>query len=368
MPEDLPIYERIKKELKGQIDSGTLAEGAPVPSENELCERLGVSRQQTRQALRELELEGYVVRSQGRRSVVAPASSRPRSLPVDGAKTVAIALQSQDSRFTRRVFRGFIRQVSEAGYQSIAYNLLFDPEQEVAFLQHIQGTGVAGLVLWLQNDIADTRRLLDTFREARFPVVLVDRYLKGVDLDFVVTDSEAVGYQLTRRLIERGHEHIGWISDPHWSTSHEDRFRGYRRALEEAGLPYEETFSGALHAVYGSAADTVRSIMSCRTRPTAFFSIHDSSAKPLVEELGKMGYRIPQDVEVACLEDEGVAEELGVPMLSLRQRPVEMGRLATECLLARIGAPERPAQQHFLEAEQVPDKGYERGRSISAAV
>ena len=61
----VPVYEDIKRRIKEQIRRGDLKAGDRVPSEYELVNQLGVSRNQTRQALRELELEGYVVRRRG---------------------------------------------------------------------------------------------------------------------------------------------------------------------------------------------------------------------------------------------------------------------------------------------------------------
>ena len=66
-----PIYQRIKHAIKERIERGDLSPGDRVPSENELARTLGVSRSQTRLALRDLEMEGYLRRSQGKPTVVA---------------------------------------------------------------------------------------------------------------------------------------------------------------------------------------------------------------------------------------------------------------------------------------------------------
>ncbi|MDQ1257945.1 MAG: GntR family transcriptional regulator, histidine utilization repressor, partial [Candidatus Hydrogenedentes bacterium] len=121
----MPDEKSIKQRLKDEITGGVLPEGAPVPSEYELASRFGVTRHQAREALRELAIEGYILRSQGRRSVVAPAGRRSGTIPLFGSKTVALALQELDTRHNMDIFRGAIGSLSEAGYDSVSYNLRF---------------------------------------------------------------------------------------------------------------------------------------------------------------------------------------------------------------------------------------------------
>ena len=101
VPPDIPIYAFIKRELKNQIESGELPEGARVPSELELARTFGVSRNPTRQALRDLELEGYLVRTPGRGSFVAPISQRQKLFQINGWRTLALGCPVLEFRYTR---------------------------------------------------------------------------------------------------------------------------------------------------------------------------------------------------------------------------------------------------------------------------
>jgi len=72
-----PLYRQVKRHILERIADGALAEGAQVPSENELTRALGVSRMTAHRALRELTSEGVLRRVQGAGSFVAAA--RPES-------------------------------------------------------------------------------------------------------------------------------------------------------------------------------------------------------------------------------------------------------------------------------------------------
>ncbi len=351
-PDNLSVCERIKKGIKARVDGQGLSEGDVVASENELSKQFGVSRNLARQALRELELEGYLIRSRGRRSVIAPASHRTRGLPLDGSTTVAIAVQDQHCLHSRTVLDGFVSRLAEDRLQSVTYNLQFDLEDEVRFVEHMPATNVAGVCLWLQYDQEKTRQLLERYRETGFPVVLIDRQLPGVDMDFVVSDNKWLGYSLTKALVERGHECIGFATDGDNVASGRDRFEGYRQALTEAGFPLKEALRGVFSSDEGACEHSARIIMAQRHAPTAFCCMHDTAAERLSRELGQLGYSIPDDIELAAVNDEGVPETTGLSMTTLAQPAREMGRQAADLLLARIAQADRPAEQRFLRADE----------------
>ena len=76
-PDTLPAYERVKKLIAAQIDSGRWAEGDQLPSENQLVSALGLSRMTINRALRELTAEGWITRLSGVGTFVAEA--KPQS-------------------------------------------------------------------------------------------------------------------------------------------------------------------------------------------------------------------------------------------------------------------------------------------------
>jgi GntR family transcriptional regulator, histidine utilization repressor len=98
--EFVPAYERVKKLLVAQIDSGRWAEGDQLPSENQLVNSLGLSRMTVNRALRELANEGVVTRLMGVGTFVAPAKS-PSSL--FEVKNIADEIQNRGHRHRTRV-------------------------------------------------------------------------------------------------------------------------------------------------------------------------------------------------------------------------------------------------------------------------
>ncbi len=348
---DIPIYAYIKRELKNQIESGELPVGARVPSELELARQYEVSRNPTRQALRDLEMEGYITRTPGRGSFVAPPAQRQKLLLVSGWKAFAIACPELECHYTRNVVQNFIRHAADRGFQTMVYFMRFSNESEYEFLADIRNSGIAGLALWLQHMTPPTLDLLRRFQRSSFPLVLVDRYVPDLETDFVGTDNADVGYRLTKSLIDRGHKNIGVVTAELDNTAVDDRIGGYKRALREADLTYNEQLLGVFTSNKPAIAEVMNRIMANRARPTAFFCVNDGCAAKLVDQLGELGYRIPQDVEVATVDDNELAASLDVPIIAAAQSSGEMGRLSAELLMERVNQPARAMQRRFLKAE-----------------
>jgi DNA-binding LacI/PurR family transcriptional regulator len=351
VPPEVPVYAFIKRELKNQIENGELTEGDRIPSEAELARQYGVSRNPTRQALRDLEFEGYIVRTPGRGSFVAPMAQRQRLFRVGEWRTLAIACPEMECRYSRAVISGFIRSAAEKGFHTMVYFARLSNDAEFEFLADMRNSGIEGVAFWLQHASQRTLDLLNKFHRVGFPFVLIDRYVRGLDADFVVTDNVDAAYQLTNRLIARGHREIGFVTGEMDNTSNADRLKGYRRAIEEAGLGFHERSLGIFDGEGESTHAAVARIMAQRRRPTAFFSVNDGAAAKLVDSLGALGYAIPGEVELALIDDNAFAEAAGIPMIKASQAGYEMGRESAEILMARATGQAIPLQQRFLKAK-----------------
>jgi GntR family transcriptional regulator of arabinose operon len=357
---DASNSEKAKRDLIRLIETGALAEGAVVPSEKEVAERYGLSRSRAHLILRELTVEGYIDRSQGRRSRVALAAKRLSRLSVQPEQTFAFSFPGCNTHYCAEILRGFMRHTSSVGYQSIIYDLRVGDQTERNLFRHIRRDGVAGMAVWLHHFDHSTLSLLKGYADRGFPLVLVDRYVEGLEVDAVVSNNEHLGYTLTRRLLERGHERIGFIGTMENVTSVQDRFRGYRRALDEAEAPFSKGYVGQLkeesRALSLEPSDeharrVVRDILGLRQAPTAFACVTDFVAAKLIGELESAGYRVPDDVEVATVDDGDYRVRIERPVIKVSQDGFAVGHEAASLLLARTRNPQAPAERRFVEPQ-----------------
>ena len=352
------ICEQIKKAISDAIISGELAEGTRVSSEIELSKQYGVARNQTRQALRDLEMAGWLVRRRGSGTYVAPRPLRDPVGEVQRKDMVALVFPRM-SRYARTVAEGFMQAMAESGYHTNTYNLCsrLDALSELAYVKQVQESGVAGLAVWLENNCPQMRQLLADLGGCRFPVVLVDRYFPEVEADFVVSDNEELGYRLTKALIDRGHTVIALAGVMRTDVSSIlDRIKGYQRALREAGLAGDDAYMADILRYEGpELSNAAARLMGKRQRPTAIVCLHDKCANVLSRELEGLGYRIPDDVELAAVNDGHIGFGPEAPVFMLAQRGYEVGRQCAEVLLARVKEPDRPFERRFVSPSSEPE-------------
>ena len=250
------LYERLRAYLLDEIRSGRLGPGARIPSELALAEQFNVSRITSKKAMETLEREGVIVRYRGKGSFVAerreaplPEAPLPNGLaghaPVTQKALVAPAIgfvvPNFSDVFGTRMFHAIEERASEHGHSVVFKRTYGRREVEDGAISRFVNLGVRGLIVFpihgeFYND-ALLRIVLDGF-----PVVLVDRYLKGIVVNSVGTDNQAACRALTMTLVEGGHREIGFFSlPPERTSSIEDRRRGFGAALREASLPYDRS-------------------------------------------------------------------------------------------------------------------------------
>jgi len=248
----------------------------------------------------------------------------------------------------RGIVEGFVHRTGERGSHVLVYFTEFTDETQCELLREIRRSGIAGVALWLSDDCKQTLSLLKEMHNARFPFVLMDRYVRGENYDCVATDNEYLGYAVTRALIERGHRHIGFLSNVYRNTANEDRMTGYRRALTEAGLPFVEGLVARVPDNTGGAPTEIDRVVAHRSRPTAFFCSQDWIGLIAADLLQRLGYNIPGDMELGAVDDGELTVRPDLKLLLARQQSDEIGCQGAETLMDRVDVPQRPVTHALL--------------------
>ncbi len=348
---DLPLYEAIKRELQERILNGELPEGTRILPEIELAKQVGVSRSTARKALQALEMEGYLSRTAGRGSFVKTPHKKNGAGVAAGKGTLAVTVCHLE-RFNHagQIVQGFMNAAVTDGYHAVIHPPYSNSSDEFEYLLNVRRSGIEGWALWLVRSTEKNVQLLRSFMKSGCALVLVDRYVRNMDCDFVVTKNEEMAYQLTRELVKRGHTEIGIINFHLDCTLTEDRLAGYMRALKEADIPFQEdlTVTDRIEGV-----DPLRmkllALLGRRKRPTAIFCSTEWHAQLLLKELDGLGYRVPDDIELAIIDDNRFCETLECPAIHATQRSYEIGRQAAEILSKRLEDPGMEWQQRFLD-------------------
>ncbi len=175
--------------------------------------------------------------------------------------------------------------------------------------------------------------------QADMPIVLVDaNHPSLASLSRVVVDDVEGGRTAVQHLIDLGHRRIGYVSDtldnPFNFKSSSDRFQGYLKALEGAGIPFRpEYHAQGEHERYKACQLTTR-MLSLPERPTAIFASSDTQAMGVLEAARNFGLSVPEELSVIGFDDIEVAEYLG--LTTVRQLLFESGQHGVELLLKSL--------------------------------
>jgi LacI family transcriptional regulator len=226
-------------------------------------------------------------------------------------------------------------------------------EQEVeSLLEEFLHRQVDGLIVF--NPYADGRfRYLHPLIETGIPVVYLGNTARGEPVSSVRCDDQNGGYQATRYLLDLGHTAIATVTGPPNEECVGDRLNGYRRALEERGLPADDrrVVSGNWSALSGYQA--TRSLLESGARFTAVFAQNDQMAVGAIRALREAGLRVPGDVSVIGFDDIPLASYFDPPLTTLRQPMAELGEHAARLLIAAIREPHTPPQRLLIPARIV---------------
>lgn len=248
---------------------------------------------------------------------------------------------SSASNFTAEVMRGVCGACVSHGLDLLLHTKPVDSGEDEA--DALMDGRVDGLLM-LRD--ADDPALIQV-QERDFPVVLFFTRPGNGSTPFVDADNYSGGRLATRHLIEQGHKRIAVLRGSAQSVSSNDRFNGYRDAMESAGLPIRPDHICTLESPNASP-DCLFQMMQKPDRPTALFVWSDDVAFAVLRWLSDIGLSVPDDVSVVGYDSSVACDRSYPPLTSIRQPIFDMAYEATD-MLARIirRAPLERTQQLF---------------------
>ena len=240
-----------------------------------------------------------------------------------------------------------IEKASErAGYTLSFGNTLGDVDKEARNLELYRRQRVDGLILDLVGTSPEyIRKLLAAIS---VPTVLVDRRPEGLPFDSVLLNNRAAGRLITEFLVRSGHRRIAIvIGQLDYSTAVE-RLEGYLEVLEESGIPRDDRLILQGEFDIEPACRAVGEMLASGQRPTAIFCINNQMTIGAVRALSEQGFRCPQDISVAGIDDLPTAPVFNPRLTVAIQPTIEIGEAAVGLLLARLNNTAPPEPVHIV--------------------
>jgi LacI family transcriptional regulator len=184
------------------------------------------------------------------------------------------------------------------------------------------------------------------------PTVLANCRSHDARFTSVVPDEEQGGYEATRALLARGRRRIAFINLEPDAAATIGRLQGYRRALAEHGIPYDESLVRHTDVSIDkrdSGSAEMKMILASGAAPDGVFCGNDQIAIGVYETLASAGLRIPDDVSVVGFDNLVLIAAYLRPALTTMALPhYEMGYWAVEHLLDALENPAHSNEQVTL--------------------
>jgi LacI family transcriptional regulator len=183
------------------------------------------------------------------------------------------------------------------------------------------------------------------------PIVSIDPLASNPNYPAVHATNYQGALDAMEYLLSLGHKRIGHISGRAELESSNRRLKGYRDALEKAGIPVDETLIASGDYTTETGTKCAQELLSLNNPPTAIFASNDQTAIGVFQVAQEMGIRIPEDLSVIGFDN--ITESKYMGLTTVDQFISEMGFVATQMLIKLINGEPLDAQTHRMQTQLV---------------
>ncbi|MFV0453009.1 MAG: LacI family DNA-binding transcriptional regulator [Propioniciclava sp.] len=261
------------------------------------------------------------------------------------SKMLGLVIPDVTNAFYSEIAKGVVEAAEVADYAVVLCDTDDQPERELHHLEMLARHRSAGALIVPRT--ADDSRL-NRLRNVGSHLILIDREAAAHDGCSVFIDDVRGGMLAVAHLCDSGQHRLLLVNGPDQIPQCTNRREGMRRALRQADrdpddfveITVEDMSSrGGEHAVDG--------LVASGELPDGIFCINDQLATGVIRSLMRHGIGIGDQVAVVGYGDSPLAINAPVPLTTVRQPMVELGRAAVGQLLAEVA---EPADRHHHSA------------------
>ncbi|MDR7074004.1 LacI family DNA-binding transcriptional regulator [Fictibacillus barbaricus] len=276
-------------------------------------------------------------------------SAAARTMKKKETKTVGVIVPDIKNPFFPIVMAGIEQKAREKGYFTILSSTSESQAIEEEIVKNFIERGVDGVIITTANEDSDHLKVL---QNQGIPIVAVDRSIQNLNVDTVIVDNEKGTYQAIQHLILQGHKRIGIICGPLNTTPAFKRLIGYKKALEDYNIPFNEQY--VIHGDFQeqSGYKGTKELYSLDEQPTAIFSSNNLMSIGSLKALQDCNWILGKEVSFIGFDDIDIATFMN-PKLTVVARPMNtLGELAFQLLHERISFKESvPRREYMLSPE-----------------
>lgn len=280
-----------------------------------------------------------------------------RSLKMQSTHTIGFVVSDITNAYHISIARSIEDVVQRHNYNMVLCSTENSREREMRYLKLLLSKNVDGLILNPSGKNSDLLGYILKINK-NLPILLLNRRSGAGDFTGDLFDSNNLlgSYTLTKHLLTLGHRKIYVVNGPEYLSNNIERFSGFKKAMEEAGLPaggdYPWCFKGDF--TLESGLDAVNYLCAMEEKPTAILSLNNMMTLGVLKGLRAKNIRAPEDVSIAAFDGLDNLELMSTRPTVANFDTAAMGRKAGEAILERIKDNSIPSREYIFEPIIIP--------------
>lgn len=259
------------------------------------------------------------------------------SLLSKSTKTIGVVIPNILNYFFIQVLYGIEKVANDRGYSIISCISNQSLEKEAMTLELLSTGSVDGLIIssvanesQFQNHADHLKELTDN----QIPLVMFDRVTDLIECDKVIVDDFEAGYKATKYFIETGCRTIAIVTPIDHSNIGRLRIEGYKKALEEKNIPYDEKL-----VIPIDTKDDLELIMSFLLnykKIEGIMALDEITAVKTMSIVKSRGYHVPNDISIIGFTNGELSRYVTPALTMVSQHGMYIGETVADILIDRI--------------------------------
>lgn len=259
--------------------------------------------------------------------------ARARTFVSKKSNLIGLVVSDISNPFYAELARGIEDKAHEQGYNVIFCSTVNKPERMEIYVDLMMDAGIDGFIFAsarLHEPVVE--KLIDE----RFPLVLVNRKLRGETCNYVVLNNIKGAYEITEHLINLGYRKIAIITGPSNVFTGLERLKGYQQALKDHRIEFDDNYVIQGPFTRETGYEGTQELLTMEERPEAIFAGNDYIAMGVIDAVEELGLHIPEEIAVVGFDDTKFASNQRIRLTTVSQRTYEMGNLGVQILIDYI--------------------------------
>lgn len=275
-----------------------------------------------------------------------------RALRANRTHVVGIVVPNAGFHFYSEIVRAAEKEAGDHGFQCFLCQSHCAAEHIEKEINALREYRVDGIMIVASSSMA-CPLAYQSLKQHKVPFVVVDVPIKSVKTHFVGSDNFEAGRVATEHLLKLGHRRIAFLKGYHENPGAQERLKGYRKALLESGIHADDDLMTGDGFEFESGQSAISTLLDRHISFSALITSSDFAALGAVQELGRRGLRVPDDVSVIGCGNLDFSAMVTPTLTTIDQHPLQLGCQAMRLLVDQIEGRAKASQNILLQPDLV---------------